>query len=133
VTNVRVTPSTQTSYGAGNQFWGVATLAVPMLAIAWLWYGFAQFEAQTEQGKALAAGTTMAGFAELLGGVPLVIAHMVGLVALGVPGWKGYRGRGIVYAILAALIAFGIGIGVAQLVWAGELFQLGINNNTFVP
>ena len=111
----------------------VAALAVPVLAVAWLWYGLAQFEAQTEQGKALAAGTTMAGFGGLFGGVPLVIAHIVGLAALGVLGWKGYGGRGIVYAIVAVLVATGMCVAAAQLVWAGELFQLGTNNNTFVP
>jgi hypothetical protein len=31
--------------------------------------------------------------------------------------------------ILASLV----GIVVAQLLWAGELFQLGIDNDTYVP
>ncbi|WP_188436395.1 hypothetical protein [Microbacterium murale] len=112
----------------------VATiLGVPTAAVAWTWYGLAQFEAQTEQGKALAAGTTMAGSAEIMGGVPLVLAHLVGLVTLGVLGWKGQRGRGIGFAFLAVAIASVVGIIVAQLLWEGQLFQLGINNDVYVP
>ena len=104
-----------------------------MLAVVSVWHGFAQFEAQTEQGKALAAGTTMAGSAELSGGVPLVIAHMIGLGVLIVLGWRGYRAPGIACAVVAILIASGVGIAIAQLVWGGERFQLGIHNDTFVP
>jgi hypothetical protein len=66
-----------------------ASLGVIASAIAWVWYGFAHFEAQTEQPKALSAGTTMAGFAEVIGGViPLVLAHLLGLALLLVLGWR---------------------------------------------
>jgi hypothetical protein len=129
----QVTTRTPSSRGARIGFWVVAALGVPAAAVAWTWYGFAQFEAQTEQSKALAAGTSMAGFGEALGGVPLALAHLVGIVTLLVLGWSGYRGRGIVLAIAAVLISSAIGIGGAQLLWAGELFQLGINNDTYVP
>ncbi|MFD1339368.1 hypothetical protein [Microbacterium lemovicicum] len=114
-------------------FWVVAALGIPAAAVAWAWYGLAQFEAQTEQGKAVSAGTTMAGFAEMVGGVPLVLAHLLGLIGLIVLGYKGYGNSGIVFSVTAVLIASGVGIGVAQLLWAGELFQLGITNNTYVP
>lgn len=60
----------------------VAGLGVPAATIAWIWYGLVQFEAQTEQSKAVSARTTMAGVAEVWGGFPLVIAHVVGLVTL---------------------------------------------------
>jgi hypothetical protein len=102
-------------------------------AVVWFWYGFAQMEAQTEQGKALAAGTTMAGFAEVTGGVPLVLAHLLGLALPLTLGWKGYRTRGIPLAILAVAVASVIGILFAQLLWQGQLFELGINNDTFIP
>ncbi len=122
------------SRGGGVSFWIVAALGLVASSIAWTWYGFAQFEAQSEQGKALSAGTTMAGFGELLGGLPLALAHFVGIATLAVLGWHAYRGRGMVLAIVAVLITSAIGIGVAQLLWAGELFQLGINNKeTIVP
>lgn len=119
--------------GARSGFWVLASLGVIASAVAWVWYGGAQFEAQTEQPKALSAGTTMAGFAEVVGGVPLVIAHLVGLTLLSVSAWKGYGKRGIAMSILAVVAASGIGIIVAQILWAGDLFQLGIDNNTWIP
>lgn len=128
-----VAAKTQPSRGMGIGFIVVAVLGVPTAAVAWTWYGLAQFEAQSEQGKALAAGTTMAGTGEIMGGVPLVLAHLVGLVTLLVLGWKGERGRGIALAILAVVIASLVGIGIAQLLWEGQLFQLGINNDVHVP
>src|SRR6478735_1764861 len=122
-----------TSRWAPTAFWVVALLGIPAAAVVWSWYGFAQLEAQTEQGKALAAGTTMAGFGEVLGGVPLLLAHLVGLIALPLLGWLAYRGRGIALAVLAVCVASAIGVGIAQALFAGELFQLGINNDTYVP
>lgn len=129
-------PSTsepQTSRGARAAFWPLASLGIIASIVAWSWYGFAQFEAQTEQGKALSAGTTMAGFAEVVGGIPLVVAHLLGLALLLALGWKGYRERGIAFALVAVAVASAIGVVVAQLLWAGQLFQLGINNITYVP
>ena len=114
-------------------FWWVAAFGLFASAFSWAWYGFAQLEAQPEQGKALAAGTTMAGFAEVVGGVPLVLAHVGGRVLLGGLGWGGYRGRGVVLAFVAVLIASGIGIGLAQWLYDGGLFQLGIDNDVYMP
>lgn len=93
----------------------------------------AQEEAQNEQGKAVAAGTSMAGFAEVVGGLPLVLAHLIGLGALLIFGWRGYRRRGVVLAIAAVGVASLIEVLFAQLLWAGELFALGINNDSNVP
>ena len=125
--------SDRRTQGARTAFWAVASFGVIASAVVWVWYGFAQFEAQTEQPKALSADTTMAGFAETIGGVPLVLAHVLGLAWLSVLGWQGYGKRGVVWAIVAVSAASAIGILVAQVVWAGDLFQLGIDNNTYVP
>jgi Sec-independent protein secretion pathway component TatC len=114
-------------------FWVVASLGVVASAIAWVWYGMAQEEAQSEQSKAVSAGTSMAGFAELVGGVPLVLAHLVGLGVLLILGWRSYRKHGIILAVVAVAIASAIGILCAQLLWAGDLFELGIGNDTYVP
>jgi len=101
---------------------------------AWTWYGMAQFEAQSEQGKALSADTTMAGFAEVFGGIPLAFAHIIGLAVLMPLGWFAYRGRGLAAAVAAVVVASIIGIVIAQLLFAGELFELGIDNyDTYVP
>lgn len=123
----------RTSRDARTGFWVIAALGIPAAATAWSWYGFAQFEAQTEQGKALAADTTMAGFAEIFGVIPLVLAHVLGMAVLLVLGWKGFGVRGIGFAFIAVLVASGMGVLCAQLLWAGELFELGINNDTYVP
>jgi len=121
------------SRGLGIGFIVVAVLGFPTAAAAWTWYGLAQFEAQSEQGKALAAGTTMAGTGEIMGGVPLVLAHIVGLVTLVVLGWKAQRGRGIALAIVAVAVTSVVGIVIAEMLWEGQLFQLGINNDVYVP
>lgn len=121
------------SQRARTRFWVIASLGIAAAAIAWFWYGFVQLEAQTEQGKALVAGTTMAGFAEVVGGIPLVFAHLLGLGVLLLLGWRGYRGRGIAFAFLAVLVASGLGVLCAQLLWQGQLFELGINNDTYIP
>ena len=75
----------------------------------------------------------MAGFAELVGGVPLLIAHLLGLVLL-LFGWWGYGKRGIAMALAALTVTSLIGVIVAQFLFAGELFELGIDNDPgFVP
>ncbi len=120
--------------GARLPFWVVAALGPLAAAVAWTWYGFAQFEAESEQGKALSAGTTMAGFAEVIGGVPLVLAHVIGLALLMPLGWFAYRGRGVAGAVAAVVVASIIGISIAQVLWGGELFELGIDNyGAYVP
>lgn len=118
---------------ARTGFWVTTMVGIFVVAIAWFWYGFMQFESQTEQGKALAAGTTMAGFAEFFGGVPLVFAHLLMLTVLLVFGCKEYGEQGIVFSIIAVVVASGLGILFAQVVWQGQLFELGIDNDTFVP
>lgn len=130
---IAVVKSDRGSHGTRTGFWIVASFGVIASAVAWVWYGFAQFEAQTEQPKALSAGTTMAGFAEAVGGVPLVLAHLTGLILLLVLGWWSYGKRGIALAIVAVIVASGVGIVVAQILWGGDLFDLGTNNSTFVP
>ncbi len=111
----------------------MAALGIPAMAVAWSWYGLAQFEAQTEQPKALAANSTMAGFAEFWGGVPLVLAHLIGLIMLVLLGGFGWRGKGMLLGLAAVIVASLVGLGGAQLLWEGELFKLGIDNDTWVP
>jgi hypothetical protein len=125
--------SSTSSHDKRVAFWTVAAVGVFPAVLAWTWYGFAQFEAQTEQPKALSADTTMAGSAEIFGGIPLLLAHAIGLVVLLALGWFAYRGRGLALAVAAVILASLVGIVVAQLLWAGELFQLGIDNDTYVP
>lgn len=127
-------PAATPSRGSRAGFWSVAVLGIPAAAIAWTWYGFAQYEAQSEQGKALSAGTTMAGFGELFGGIPLVLAHGVGLAVLLTLGWFAHGRSGIVLSLVCVAAASVIGMGIAQLLWGGGLFELGIHGyDTAVP
>ena len=130
----RVNADQSAAQGGRTAFWTVAALGPLAAAVAWTWYGFAQYEAQSEQGKALSADTTMAGFAEVIGGVPLVLAHIIGLAVLMPLGWFAYRGRGLAAAVAAVVIASIVGIVIGQVLFAGELFNLGTDNyDTYAP
>lgn len=103
-------------------FWAWTGAGALVMAAAWFWFGLSVSEEASEQGKAEAAGTTMAGFAATVGGVPLVLAHIVGLVLLSVTGWRAWRGAGLVYAALAVAAASLVGFGIGQLFFGGNLF-----------
>ena len=123
---VRQPPRGWRSYGGRDAFWLVAGFGAVLLCVAWVWYGMAFHEEMTEQGKALSAGTTMAGFGFAFGGIPLIIAHLLVLVPLLAIGLKYHSRRavGIVQPLAAVGIASVLGITVAQLLWAGMLFTM---------
>lgn len=105
-----------------RKFWIWAGTGAVVLTITWGWFGLSIAEEASEQGKAEAAGTTMAGFAATIGGVPLVLAHVIGLVVLSRIGWRIWRGAGLAYAVLAVAAASLVGLGISQLLFAGNLF-----------
>jgi hypothetical protein len=113
----------------------LSVVGVVVMIVAWNWFGLAHEEEMTEQPKALAAGSTEAGFGAVVGGVPLVFAHLVGLVLLAIVAVRGRAKRwtGFVYAVVAVALASGIGIVVAQVLWAGELFMMGVGAPGLVP
>ncbi|ROQ64014.1 hypothetical protein EDF36_0965 [Rathayibacter sp. PhB152] len=115
-------------------FWTMACLGVPAALFSWCWFGFAMAEAQSEQGKALAAGTTMAGFGEAVGGVPVAVAHVVGLIVLLVLAQRAHPGSALVFAGTAVIVASVIGLGGAQLLFGGAVFHFDPENRqTYVP
>ncbi|ROS29449.1 hypothetical protein EDF22_1187 [Rathayibacter sp. PhB127] len=115
-------------------FWTVACLGVPAALFSWCWFGFAMAEAQSEQGKALAAGTTMAGFGETVGGIPVAVAHVVGLIVLLVLAHRAYPGSALVIAGTAVIVASVIGLGGAQLLFGGAVFHFDPENRqTYIP
>ena len=120
--------------GARIAFWWVAWLGLPAALFSWCWYGFAMAEAQSEQGKALAAGTTMAGFGEAVGGIPVAVAHVVGLIVLLLLAHRAYPGSALVFAGTAVIVASVIGLGGAQLLFGGAVFHFDPENRqTSVP
>lgn len=111
---------------SATKFWIFASIGILVMVIAWCWYGFAQVEAESEQGKALTAGTTMDGFALTFGGIPLIAAHVIGLAILMPHGWQRWRLPGLVYGLVAVAVASVIGIGAGQLLFEGQLFEVGL-------
>ena len=111
-------------------FWAWAGAGVLAMIVAWFWFGLSIAEEASEQGKAEAAGTTMAGFAASVGGVLLALAHVIGLVVLSVTGWRAWRGKGLVYAVLAVAAASLVGLIVGQVLYGGNLFNTA---PVFVP
>lgn len=111
---------------SATKFWLFAGIGILVIVFAWCWYGLAQLEAETDQGKALTAGTTMDGFALTFGGIPLIMAHVIGLAILMPLGWQRWRLPGLAYGLIAVVAASIIGIGAGQLLFGGELFEVGL-------
>lgn len=111
-------------------FWIVASIGVPVLCLGWFVYGLAFFEEMTEACKSIAADESPTGIGFLLGGVPLVVAHLVVLVPLLLIGARSHSQRavGIALAVAAVVVASGLGIAVNELVWTGDLFTMTGNH-----
>ena len=109
-----------------SAFWSVAVIGTVILCVAWFWYGLAFHEEWSDQGKAVSAGTTMAGFGFWGGGVPLVFAHLLLLTPLLLIGAKSHsrRAAGIAQALAAVAVASAVGIAVNQWLFAGMLFTM---------
>ncbi|RUR01936.1 hypothetical protein [Labedella endophytica] len=121
--------------GAARWFWTFSALGVVAMIAAWQVFGVAYEEEMSEQPKALAAGTSMAGTGAVFGGVPLIMAHLAGLVVLSVIAVRGraVMWTGIVCAVLATAFTSGIGLLVAQVLWNGQLFMMGVDAPGLVP
>ncbi|MGY2898443.1 hypothetical protein ACVKXF_001066 [Curtobacterium sp. PvP017] len=104
-------------------FWVLAVLGLPIMAGAWLWLSLASLEEATEQPKAVAAGTTMAGTTLLMGGIPLVLTHVLGLVVLGAVAVSGRyrRWTGMIAALVAVAVASATGITFVLILNGGQL------------
>lgn len=109
-----------------TKFWGFAGIGVLVMVLAWSWYGLAHLEAETDQGKALTAGTTMEGFAFAVGGIPLIAAHLIGAAILLPLGRRHWSLPGLAYGILAVAAASLLGMGAGQMLFGGDLFELGL-------
>lgn len=117
-------------------FWVLSVLGVVVAVVAWVWFGMAFLEEMTEQPKAVAAGTSMAGFGFEFGTVPLLVAHAVGIVALGLTVFprQPRTGRAWGYALASVAIASLIGMIAAQVLFGGRLFLMGAGAaDVFVP
>lgn len=104
-------------------FWLLAVVGALVMTGAWFLLALASLEEGTEQSKALAAGTTMAGTTLLLGVAPLVLAHIAGFVLLCLVGTTGRfdRARGVLWAGVAVVAASLVGLVVVLVLSGGEL------------
>jgi hypothetical protein len=114
------------STGGRAAFWTVTAIGTILICLGWFWYGLSFFEEMTEQCKALAADSSMAGQGLLFAGTPLVFAHCVVLLPLLLIGakYRSPRRAGILSAVVAVLVASALGIAVNELVWSGDLFAM---------
>jgi hypothetical protein len=112
-------------------FWILAIIGLVVMTGAWILLPLASLEEVTEQGKAVAAGTTMAGTTVLFGIVPLVVAHAVGLLLLCTIGVQGRRDRrrGFWLGVVAVVAASIVGLTVTLILTGGQL----IATASYVP
>jgi len=93
------------------------------MVFAWALVPISSLDEATEQGKALAAGTSAAGTTVIFGLIPLVAAHVIGLVVLGVIAMSGLRTRrmAMFHTVGAVAIASLFGLAIVMAVSHGEL------------
>jgi hypothetical protein len=104
-------------------FWTFTAIGVPATFAGWLMLVIASYEEVSEQGKAVAAGTTMAGTTFVLGVIPLVIVHFIGFVILCALGALGrlHRGKGALLGAAAVVGASLISLAVVLIIGGGHL------------
>ncbi|GAA2585676.1 hypothetical protein GCM10009862_25940 [Microbacterium binotii] len=109
--------------GYAVAFWVFAVVGAPVMTGAWFLLPLASLEEATEQPKALAAGTTMAGTTLVMGVLPLILAHIIGFVVLCAVGGAGRVSRrvGVVWGAVAVVVASVIGLAVVWVLSGGEL------------
>ena len=104
-------------------FWILAFVGVPVMIGAWMLLPLASLEEATEQGKALAAGSTMAGTTLVMGVLPLVVVHLIGCALLCAIGWLGAASprTGVLWGAAAVVAASAIGFVAVLWLSGGEL------------
>ena len=104
-------------------FWILAFVGVPVMIGAWMLLPLASLEEGTEQGKALAAGSTMAGTTLVMGVLPLVVVHLIGFALLCMIGWLGAASprNGVLWGVAAVAAASALGFVAALVFSGGEL------------
>lgn len=111
------------SAGRTITFWVLAILGLPIMTSAWLWLNLASLEEATEQPKALQAGTSMAGTTLIMGGVPLLFVHVLGVAILATiarPGQGGAR-RAWLVALVAVVVASMVGLATTLSLTGGQV------------
>jgi hypothetical protein len=96
------------SRAARVSFWTLGVLSVLFFAAAWFWVALAFGEEWSEEPKAQAAGTTVAGTGLWMALIPVLVVHVVACAVaavLAVGGWGAPVWRRILLAVPAVIIA----------------------------
>jgi hypothetical protein len=103
-------------------FWVLTIVGLPLLAGAWFLLPMASLVELTEQGKAAAAGTTMAGTTFLFGVLSLLAAHLVGILVLCSVGANGHHSRrtGLLVGLIAVAATSTVGLVVTLVISRGQ-------------
>ncbi|PZE62916.1 hypothetical protein DEJ33_00220 [Curtobacterium sp. MCPF17_047] len=114
-------------------FWPLTVLGAPIMCAAWIWLTLASTEQVTESAKAPPGDTSTDGLFVTFGVVPLVLAHLLGLVILRsiAPRERDERGASWAIAAVAVLVTSGIGLALALQFNGGVL--LTPNDGGYTP
>jgi hypothetical protein len=104
-------------------FSSLTVLGAPFMCGAWAWLALASTEQVTESAKAPPGDTSTDGLFVMFGVVPLVLAHLLGLVILRsiAPRERDERRGSWAMAAVAVLVTSGIGLAVALQLNGGVL------------
>ncbi|WEK62476.1 MAG: hypothetical protein P0Y60_06955 [Candidatus Microbacterium colombiense] len=104
---------------------GAALFLLALFAVAWVWCAMAFDEQFSEESKAQAADTTMAGFGLAWGLIPVLVLHVLVLIGLFLAIRDGWRGVGLsVLLAVGALAATSLpGFVATQLLSGGSMFE----------
>lgn len=105
-------------------FWVTALAGLPVMAVSWMWLSLMSLEEVQEAAKAGSGSDAADGTTFSYGGIPLVAAHVAGLVLISIFGSR-WRFRPVPASILAFVIvaiesAFGFFVTFA--VNGGQIF-----------
>lgn len=123
---MRTDPRPARSPGLAIAGWAAASVfLIVLLAAGWVWCALAFEEEFSEESKAQAAGTTMAGLGATLGLIPVLVLHVLVLIGVFLAIRAGWRG--IVFSVLVALVVVAVlslpGFIAAQLLAGGSMFE----------
>ena len=107
-------------------FWIVAALCVPVLCVAWFWYGLAYQNEMTDMDPPPGSRTAGVSLGMSIGTIPVLFVHGLLLLTLALIGGMSHARRwyGILLAVFWVGLGSAIGIVVNQLLWAGCLFAM---------
>jgi hypothetical protein len=121
MTDVRIRSSRR---AAAAGYWTSAVIGLPTMAIAWIWLALSSLEEVQEVAKAGPGSNAADGIAFWYGGLPLVAAHVIGTILLGLLGmrWRFRPTSAWLLALTIVVIESALGLLTALLLNGGHIF-----------